>query len=306
MSSTPAQLFDVPGPRGRAIQRVVALAMIVAAIGIGALVIWRLADRGNLSAARWSPFLNETVWTVNIIPGLINTLYAAAISIVLSAILGLLLGIGRLSTVAPLRWFCASFVELFRAIPVLVMMLLSFWGYLAFTNISGSYLALAGTITGLTLYNSCVMAELLRSGVHSLPKGQGEAGLSIGLTRGQTLMSIQLPQALTAMLPSLVAQLVVILKDTALGYQITYPELLRQGVRIGSQYGNIVPAFIVIAVIFILINFMLTSFAQWLERRLSRRGRTAGKTKPAEPTLKSGIAGDNVDSTVPTGHTRPV
>ena len=288
MSNAPAQLFDIPGPRARMIQRIVAAVMIVAAVGFGALVIWRLAERGNLSAARWSPFLTETVWTVNIIPGLINTLYAAAISIVLACTLGLLLGIGRLSLIAPVRWFCTVFVELFRAVPVLVMMMLAFWGALYYLNVPGRFLPLIGAVVGLTLYNSCVIAELLRSGVHSLPKGQAEAGLSIGLTRGQTLMSIQLPQALTAMLPSLVAQLVVVLKDTALAYQITYPELLRQGVRIGSQYGNIVPAIIVIAVIFILVNFLLTRFAAWLERRLSHRGRVAGGAIGGDPEMTAG------------------
>lgn len=298
MSSAPAQLFDVPGPRGRMIQRIVAAAMTVVAVAFATLVFWRLADRGNLSADRWTPFLTASVWQVNIIPGLINTLYAAVISIVLACTLGLLLGVGRLSTVAPLRWFCTAFVELFRAVPVLVMMMLSFWGALYYLNLPGSYLPLFGAIVGLTLYNSCIIAELIRSGVHSLPKGQAEAGLSVGLTRGQTLMSIQLPQALTAMLPSLVAQLVVVLKDTALAYQITYPELLRQGVRIGSQYGNIVPAIIVIAGMFILVNFALTRFAEWLERRLSRGGRVAGsatagpdKAAPADRSADAPAAG---------------
>ena len=113
----------------------------------------------------------------------------------------------------------------------------------------------------------------MRSGVGSLPKGQSEAGLSIGLTRGQTLRSIQLPQALTAMLPALVGQLVVILKDTALGQIITYTELLTNYQRIGSTWGNIVPAMIVIAAMYIVINYALTSLAAYVERRLRQRGR---------------------------------
>lgn len=283
MSSAPTQLFDAPGPRGRAQQRVLALVLAVAAIGLGVVVILKLAERGNLAPAKWTPFLGASVWQNYLVPGLINTLYAAVISIVLAGVLGLLLGLGRLSGVAPIRWVCSVFVEFFRAVPVLVMMLLSFWGYLALGTIPGAYLPLAGTVTGLTLYNSCVIAELIRSGVHGLPKGQAEAGLSIGLTPSQTLRSIQLPQALTAMLPSLVSQLVVILKDTALGYQITYAELLRQGERIGSAFGNIVPALIVVAIIFIAINYALTSLAHWIERRLNRRGRVAGGTMAADP-----------------------
>ncbi|GMA40158.1 amino acid ABC transporter permease [Mobilicoccus caccae] len=285
MSAGVAQLFDVPGPRGRMLQRVAAGVLIVIALGLGAAVLWKLAERGNLAPAKWSPFLTSDVWQFYIVPGLINTLYAAAISIALASVLGLLLALGRLSPIAPVRWVASVFVEFFRAVPVLVMMLLSFWGYLAFAGLPSAYLPLAGVVTGLTLYNSCVLAELLRSGVLSLPKGQAEAGLSIGLTQGQTLMAVQLPQALRAMLPALVGQLVVILKDTALGYQILYAELLRQAERIGSAYFNIVPALIVIALIYIAINFALTSFATWLEHRLTTHGHVAGGVQGADPTV---------------------
>lgn len=283
MSAAP-QLFDAPGPRARVRQRILALVFSVLALAAIAGVLIKLDERGNLAPAKWEPFATAGVWQYYIVPGLINTIYAAAISIGLAAVLGLLLGVGRLSTIAPLRWVCSIFVEFFRAVPVLVMMIFSFWVYAYSGSVPSAYLALAGTVTGLTLYNSCVLAELIRSGVANLPKGQAEAGLSIGLTRGQTLMAIQLPQALTAMLPALVGQLVVILKDTALGYQITYAELLRQGERIGSNYGNIVPALIVVAIIFIALNYSLTSFAEWIERRLNRRGRVAGGAGPAQPT----------------------
>ncbi len=278
------QLFDAPGPRGRAQQRLMAVVFAVLALAVVAGTLYKLGERGNLSAAKWEPFATAGVWQFYLIPGLINTLYAAAISIALAGVLGLLLGVGRLSALAPLRWVCSIFVEFFRAVPVLVMMIFSFWIYAYSGAVPSAYIALAGTVTGLTLYNSCVLAELIRSGVANLPKGQAEAGLSIGLSPRQTLLAIQLPQALTAMLPALVGQLVVILKDTALGYQITYAELLRQGERIGSNYGNIVPALIVVALIFIAINYALTTFAEWVEARLNRRGRVAGGATTAAPT----------------------
>ena len=128
-------------------------------------------------------------------------------------------------------------------------------------------------MTALTLYNGSVIAELVRSGVFSLPKGQAEAGVSIGLTPPQVMRSIQLPQALTAMLPALVGQLVVILKDTALGTAVLYPELLQAARDIGTGYSNTIPAYIFVAIIFILINYSLTVVAGRVERRLSRRGR---------------------------------
>ncbi len=120
------------------------------------------------------------------------------------------------------------------------------------------HLALAGVITGLTLYNGAVIAEIVRAGVNALPRGQSEAASSLGLGWGQTMRSILLPQAITSMLPVLISQLVVVLKDTAIGYQITFLEMVRQGTQVGSAYGNYIPALIVIAVLMIAVNFALS------------------------------------------------
>jgi glutamate transport system permease protein len=140
-------------------------------------------------------------------------------------------------------------------------------------------LPLFGTVVGLTFYNSCVIAELVRSGVHSLPRGQREAGWAIGLTPTQTLTSVLLPQAITAMLPSIISQLVVILKDSALGYNIVYLELLRQGQNLATYRGNLIPTLLVLAAIYIVINYALTKVASLVERRL-RQGKRGVKTGP--------------------------
>ena len=128
-------------------------------------------------------------------------------------------------------------------------------------------------VTGLTLYNGAVIAEIVRAGVNALPRGQAEAAAALGMRSGQTMRSILLPQAITSMLPVLVSQLVVVLKDTAIGYQITFVEMVRQGTVVGSSYGNYVPALIVIAVLMISLNFTLSAAATRLERRLRRSGR---------------------------------
>jgi glutamate transport system permease protein len=129
-------------------------------------------------------------------------------------------------------------------------------------------------ITGLTLYNGAVIAEIVRSGVNALPRGQGEAASALGLRWGQTMRAILLPQAITSMLPVLISQLVVVLKDTAIGYQITFLEMVRQGTNVGAAYSNYIPALIVVALLMIAVNFTLSSVATWVERRLrqSKRG----------------------------------
>jgi glutamate transport system permease protein len=275
-------LFDSPGPKARARHRLGALvgAVVIAAFLVFALL--KLGSTGQLDGDKWKPFvgipvngIDANVWVDYLLPGLVNTLKAAAISIVFALVFGFVFGMGRMSQVAVIRWFCTVVVEFFRSVPVLVMMLGAFF-YFAFYNVFVAELnSLAAVVVGLTLYNGSVVAELLRSGVGSLPQGQAEAGLAIGMTRGQTLRSIQLPQAVTAMLPALVGQLVVVLKDTALGQIITYPELLNTYQQIGSTWSNIVPAMFVIALIFIVINYTLTTIAARVEGRLRRRGRAA-------------------------------
>lgn len=267
-------LFDAPGPRGRARNRVIS----VVTIAVAALLMWaviaRLAAKGQLTAAKWGPFLTADLWQTYVLPGIIGTLTAAALSIVLAGILGFGLGVGRLSPAGPVRWVCTVIVEFFRAVPVLIMMIFAYFLFALYDVFPSKQLALAGVVTGLTLYNGAVIAEIVRSGVGSLPRGQSEAASALGLSWGQTMRSVLLPQAITSMLPVLVSQLVVVLKDTAIGYQITFLEMVRQGTVVGSMYGNYVPALIVIAVLMISLNFTLSAAATRLERRLRRSKRT--------------------------------
>ncbi|WP_069387520.1 amino acid ABC transporter permease [Cellulosimicrobium cellulans] len=299
MSSQQSVLFDVPGPRAR---RNIVIGNVIGAIfvlGIAALVVIEFARKGQLSWDLWGPVFTASAWENYFLPGLQNTLRAAGFAIVGAVVFGLVLGSGRLSHVRVVRWLSGTVVEFFRAVPVLLLMIF-FWLLLGFNQVpEPSFLAV---VIALVLYNGSVIAELVRSGVGNLPKGQGEAGLAIGLTRGQTLRSIQLPQALIAMLPALVSQLVVVLKDTALGQIIVYNELLRAAQIFGNGNGNNLQTLTVAAVIFIVINFALTTVAQWLSRFL--RGRTAGATS-AGPGIGNPTATTTATDAVTTGAGEP-
>ena len=290
---TASVLFDAPGPRARTRNRVVSAATVaVLALGLW-VVLARLAERGQLTAAKWQPFLTENLWKTYVLPGIQGTLTAAALSIVLALILGFLQGVGRLSEVRAVRLPYAAFVEFFRAVPVLIMMIFAYFLYALYDTFPSKYLALAGVVTGLTLYNGAVIAEVVRAGVHALPRGQTEAAAALGLGWGQTMRAILLPQAVTSMLPVLVSQLVVVLKDTAIGYQITFVEMVRQGTVVGSSYGNYIPALIVIAALMITVNFALSAAATRLDRRLRRspRGpaaRTLDRADAAATRLEPG------------------
>lgn len=282
--SVQSVLFDAPGPKARNTYRIMAVIGAIAILALLFLIVRGLANPANnqLTAAKWTPLFTADAWRYYFLPGIWKTVQAAALAVVISAVFGALLGMGRLSEVKVLRLVCGVFVEFFRSVPVLMMMLFFYYVGLFSLQLTGNALPLFGVVAGLVFYNSSVIAELIRSGVHSLPKGQREAGLAVGMSPNQVMITILLPQAITAMLPSLVSQLVVILKDTALGYIITYPELIRAGQNFANGAGNLIPTLILVAAIFILINYGLTRLARLLERRLQKSAK-GGKTPPAGP-----------------------
>ncbi|MDR1449872.1 MAG: amino acid ABC transporter permease, partial [Propionibacteriaceae bacterium] len=197
-----------------------------------------------------------------------HTLAAACLAIVGAFAFGLLFGVGRLAQNRLVRWAAAAVVEFCRAVPVLLMMIFlwQLFGLLKLSNPS-----FWAVVVALILYNGSVCAELVRSGVHNLPTGQHEAAAAIGLTRSQALAQVLVPQALLTMLPALIAQLVVALKDSALGSAIAYSELLRQANLLGTPF-NTLQTLAVASVIFIVINYRLGKFGEWLARKMRGRG----------------------------------
>lgn len=285
-------LFDAPGPRARTwtlVGNVVAGLLVIAG---AAWVLLQLDNKGQLEPELWADAVSVRTWQYYLIPGLINTLRAAAFAIVGSIVFGLVFGMGRLSQLALVRRVSGTVVEFFRAVPVLLMMFF-FYGLFGQVLPGVSDKAFLAVVVALILYNGSVIAELVRSGVGNLPRGQGEAGLAIGLTQGQTLRSIQLPQALVAMLPAMVSQIVVVLKDSALGQLIGYQELLRTGQIVYSADGNPLQVLTVVAVVFIVLNLLLTVLAHQLSKLLSSRtaGPTIEGTGIGNPTAVAGAAG---------------
>lgn len=274
-------LFDAPGPKGKRRILIGNIAGVLLVLGLLGYVVFALAGQGQFAAAKWTPFLEGRTWEFFILPGLLSTLKAAAVAVVTSIAFGLLFGIGRLSHIAPIRWIAGLVVEFLRAVPVLLMMIFLWLGLSRFDFIDDPIFV--AVVTALTLYNGSVIAELVRSGVHGLPKGQREAAMAIGMTPGKSLRSVEIPQALVAMLPAMVSQFVVILKDSALGYIIGYAELLQYSRRLGVGEGNLLQSLLIAAFIFILINFILSSVANKLSTLLSfRTGRKVKKTEDTE------------------------
>ncbi|MFT4135509.1 amino acid ABC transporter permease [Microbacterium sp.] len=271
-------LYDVPGPRARARNRVLGIVTVLVVVGILGFVVWRFAVTGQFSARKWEIFSYTRVWLL-LGEATLATVTAFAAAAVGAVALGFALAIGRLSDHAWVRGVFGAIVELLRAVPVLVFMLLLYYGLPVIGIKMPSYWAV---VIALVAYNGSVLAEVIRAGVESLPRGQREAGFAIGLRKSGVLRLILLPQAIRAMMPVIISQLVVTLKDTALGFIITYPELLYTAKLLGSNanFGSpLIPSALIAGTIYVAMCLALSYLAARVERGVKRSPKvvTAGR-----------------------------
>lgn len=263
-------LYDQPGPRAKVRNRILAVATILVVAGIVWFIISQFAAAGQFAPQKWA-FLQSPRIVQGFIQGALNTLTAFGLAAVLSLALGFILAVGRLSDHAWVRAIFSFLVETFRAIPLLILMMLLYYGL---PTIDIKLTPFTAVVIALTAYNGSVLAEAIRAGVVSLPKGQAEAAYAVGMRKYQVMTLILLPQAVKSMLPVIISQLVVALKDTALGFVITYQELLYQVKLIGNQisYGYpLIPAAIVGAVMYIGLCLILSSVARYAEYRINKQ-----------------------------------
>jgi glutamate transport system permease protein len=269
-------LYDVPGPRARARNLVIGAATTVAVLAVAGYVVSRFVATEQFSAVRLAQFQYTAVQR-ELVNGLLATLKAASIAAVLALVFGAFFAAARLSDRAAVRVPATWIVELFRAIPLLILIFFFYYVPLQYHLHLDTLWAL---VFGLTLYNGAVLAEIFRAGILAVPRGQSEAAYALGLRKSQVMRLILLPQAVRAMLPAIVSQLVVLLKDTALGFIITYPELLYAAKQIGGRGSFDFPyvsAYLIAGAIYVGICGALSAFAYWLQRRMGRAGRTAAK-----------------------------
>ncbi|WP_369134754.1 amino acid ABC transporter permease [Modestobacter sp. I12A-02662] len=287
-------LYDIPGPKARARNRMLTAVGALVVAGLVALAVWRLAVNDQLDPDRWAVLFDaRTEVPQALLRALGRTLQVAVIGMVLATVLGALLAIGRLSD---RRWISRPVtvvVEFFRAVPLLLLILFSF----IFIPAIGTPISpFAALLLGLVLYNMSVLAEIFRSGILSVDRGQWEAGYALGLRKSQLMATVLLPQAVRRMLPVLIAQLVVLLKDTSLGYIVTYSELLRTARGLVEFFGNTYSFqfYVAAAVIYIVVNLLISSIARLVERRT----RKDGKARAAGPI---GLPDETTPVVVPGG-----
>lgn len=302
MSAAPSVLYDAPGPRARRRARIISVVSVLAFLVLLGLAGLRLNETGQFEADRWAPLFwpgddsFRPVWGQLRI-GITNTLIAAALAIAFSLVLGTALTTVRLLLGRYSRLPLVLVAEVLRGAPVVILI---FFAARVLPTLGVNLSQLWYLVIGLTAYNFVVIGEILRAGVSALPRGQREAGLAIGLTPRQTVLLIQMPQSFRLMLPALISQLVVIVKDTSLAAIVLLGplELLNVGQRIRGFLDNPLQTFLLIALIYIILNSLLGRLATYTERRLSRDS-GGGAGGAVDPDRASTMA--NVGTNAPGG-----
>jgi glutamate transport system permease protein len=292
-------LYDAPGPRSRRNTFIGTAVALVLLAGLVVLAIIQLGTHGQLDGQKWGPLFwpaNQyfaAVWK-SLGAGLLVTIEAAAITLVLALVIGTVLAVLRVTSSPWYRWLVVGVVELLRGLPVVITI---YFASRVLPEIGVSLPPLWYLVIGLTAYNCVIIAEIIRSGIAALPRGQSEAAYAVGLTRFQVLRLILLPQAFRIMLPALISQLVVIVKDTSLGGLVVFGffEFVRAGNTViqffGGQLNINLPLqmYIAIALVFILINYSLGKLAEYIDRRSSRTKRTAAEVVAPETLAGAGV-----------------
>ena len=256
-------LYEAPGPKTRQrtiIGTVVSLALLALAIS---LIVRQFYITDQLNPRYWSFLLEWTTWRF-LLEGLWGTIQVALVSGFISIVLGLLLMLGRIGQNRIISAVCHVLTDLFRSLPSL---LLIYFFFLVIPKYGISMPSFWMLTIPISLAASGVLAEVFRAGVNAVPKGQTEAAMSIGLTHGKIVRKIILPQALRIVIPSLVSQLVVVVKDTTVAYVVSFPDLMQNARVLISNYDALVSMYFVVAIIYILINYAINHLSIYLAQR---------------------------------------
>lgn len=294
MSQPQRILFDTPGPKGRRRLRVASITASAGVAAVAYLVFSRFDHAGQLAAARWRPF---TQWSIIhfLLVGLGTTLASAGVAAAVALPLGLVVAVGRLSQARAVRLAAAAYAELFRAVPLLILI------YIFLLALPAYGIRLPGfwqLTVPLIISSGATLAEIFRSGILSVERGQTEAAYSIGLSRPQALRIVVVPQAVRRLSPAIVSQLVALLKGTSLGYVVSYGELLNQGEILGEYSHNLIQTYLVVALLYVMVNASLSRLARYLETRQSRRGRRTRRGRDAGEAMAVGLTPGRWPATV--------
>jgi glutamate transport system permease protein len=280
-------LFDAPGPKTVARHRVYTVVAAVLVLLALAYAVKRFNDAGQFAYALWEPFVTPDIMRA-IGQAWLDTITMAVLAVLGALVFGVVLGVAKLSDHKPARWAGWLVVEFFRAVPVIMLMIFAF--YAIFNSLSIDQGAYWSVVLSLTVYNGAVLAEVFRAGVNAVPRGQAEAAYAVGMRKTQVMNLVLLPQAVKIMIPAIISQCVVALKDTSLiliVFGVGLTKILKQ---LPLSFHNIVPTTLVISAIYILTNLVLTALATLAQRRFVGEKEMLQVSAVAEPAPPGTVA----------------
>ena len=251
-------LYDEPGPKAK---RQIFFWTIVSLFPIAFLLyrmIIRFQENGQLAPQYWSFFLKYTTWRF-IGQGLLGTLEAALTAGAIAFVIGFLLMRGRISRSGILRKISAALIEFTRGVPTLLFI---YFFFLVVPQTGLKLPSLLRIALPVAISAVGVVAEVFRSGVNAVPKGQIEAALSLGMRDRHVFYKVIFPQAFRYVIPSLISEIVIVVKDTTFAYVINFPDLMQNAKVLISNYDAMLPVYLVVSVIYILINFLINQLAR--------------------------------------------
>ncbi len=256
-------LYEEPGPRTRRKVAVGTAVSAVVVVALVALVVRQFYVTGQLASRYWSFFLEWSTWRF-LLQGLVGTVEVALAAGALALVLGLLLMLGRTGRNRVVSAVCRVLTDFFRGVPSLLLIYFFFLVIPQYGIKMSSFWMITAPVA---LAASGVLAEVFRAGVNAVPAGQVEAALSLGLSPAKTMWRVVLPQAVRYVIPSLIAQLVVVVKDTTVAYVVSYPDFMQNARVLITSHDALVSMYLVVALVYILINYAINKVSVYVSRR---------------------------------------
>lgn len=257
-------LYEAPGPRTRRRVRIATAVSLILVVAALAAIGYRFYITGQFAPRYWTFFAKATTWKF-LLQGFAGTVRVALTAGAIALALGLLLMLGRISHLKVLSAVCRIVTDFFRSLPSLLLIYFFFLVVPQYGIKMSSFWMLTLPVA---LAAAGVLAEVFRAGVNAVPKGQIEAALSLGMSPLRTTFKIVLPQAIRFVIPSLISQLVVVVKDTTVAYVVSYPDLMQNARVLITNYDALVSVYFTIAIIYILINYAINQASIYVSHRL--------------------------------------
>lgn len=256
-------LYEPPGPKTRKwVSIVTGISLVILAILV-IVILRRFYITGQLDAKYWSFFMKSTTW-IFLGRGLLGTLQVALAGGLITFGTGFLLMLGRIQSKKIIRGISTALIEFSRGVPTLLFI---YFFFLIAPQFGLKLPAFWKIAIPVAISAAGVVAEVLRSGVNAVPKGQTEAALSLGMQNSHVFLKIVFPQALRYVIPALISELVIVLKDTTFAYVVNYADLMQNAKVLISNYDALLSVYLVAAIIYILINYFLNRISTAIAKR---------------------------------------